>query len=187
MKKSVFRCSAVLAAAGIGVLATAGTAWACLGIAGLTTNVSHVQPGGRLGVTLQEFGMTPAQIHLNSPTGPLLATIARPGKGMTGDTSVNITIPANTPVGQHVLIATEPGNGMLAGIPARAVIQVGNGSAPATQAARPVAVTTNSGIATDELVGIGVGVAAVGLALAGGLSLATSRRRAGTVEAVKSN
>ncbi|MHB1535895.1 MAG: carbohydrate-binding protein [Acidimicrobiales bacterium] len=184
MSKSFRRWTIGLAAAGLGILVPVGAAWACLGIAGLTTNSASVQPGGTLGVTLTEFGATPAQIHLDSVTGPVLATVAHPGKGMSGLTTTTVTIPAGTADGQHVLIATEPGNGMLAGIPARAVIQVGNAVPASASAARPASVTTASGTSVGSLALIALAVAAVGLFLAGSLTLVGSRRRP-QAEAVK--
>lgn len=184
MRRSFRRWMVGFAAAGVGLLLPAGVAWACLGIAGFTTSSSSVQPGGSVMVTLTEFGSPPAQIHLDSVTGPVLATIANPGKGMSGVTNASVTIPSDTPDGQHILIATEPGNGMLAGIPARALIQVGNAPGPATSSVRPATVTANSGPSAGSLALIALAVAAVGLFMAGSLTLLTSRRRP-TGEAVK--
>jgi len=170
---------------GAALLIPASVAWACLGIAGLTVNPATAQPGDTVAVTLTEFGSTPAQIHMDSVSGPVLATIAHPGKGMSGLTTANITIPADTSVGPHVLIATEPGNGMLAGIPARAVIQVGNASLTPTGAARPVALTAaSSGISATTIALIALAVAGAGLFLAGMVSLVLSHRRP-EAEAVK--
>ncbi len=166
------------AAAGIALLVPASAAWACLGIAGFTTSSPTVQAGGTINVTLTEFGSTPAQIHLDSVTGPVLATVDHPGKGMMGLTTAPLTIPAGTANGQHVLIATEPGNGMLAGIPARALIYVGVPAASLATTGLPTAVTTSGGASTGTLVLVALAVAAVGIFLAGSVALVMSRRRA---------
>ncbi|MGH9122640.1 MAG: hypothetical protein ACRDYC_11995 [Acidimicrobiales bacterium] len=187
MTKNLKRWAVVLTAVGAGLLVAPAVAWACLGIAGFTTSSPTVQPGGTINVTLSEFGTTPAQIHLDSVNGPLLATINHPGSGMMGLTTAPVTIPADTSIGTHILIATEPGNGMLAGIPARALIEVGSAAFPvASSGARPAAVTTSS-TSFGSLALIAVAVAAVGLFLAGSMTLISTRRRRPAAETVTSD
>jgi hypothetical protein len=160
----------------------ASAAWACLSVAGITTNLATIQPGGSLTVNGIgfEFGTNPVPIHLDTLDGPVLGTgsIDR-----IGDFSVTVTIPAGVSNGAHILIATQDAatpdgknNGSNTGVPARAVIQVGDASAPTPLPARPAAVITNSGLGTGTVVVMSLGVAAVGLFLAGLLSLAATRR-----------
>jgi hypothetical protein len=180
-----------MAIAGVGALLVASAAWACLSVAGITTNLATVQPGGSLtinGIGF-EFGTNPVPIHLDALDGPVLGTgeIDR-----IGDFSVTVTIPTDVPNGTHILVATQAAatpdgknNGSNTGVPARAVIQVGQSAASTPAPARPVAVIANSGIGTGTLVLISLGVAAVGLLVAGLLSLAAARRPQGQAEYVK--
>jgi hypothetical protein len=67
---------------------------------------------------------------------------------------------------------------MNSGAPARATIYVGSAPpAPAGPPARPANVRFSKGPSGASLVLIGFAVAAIGLLLAGALSLASSRRR----------
>lgn len=186
MRMSVRRLATGLAVAGSALLIPVAVAWACVGIAGLTTSGGVVQPGGTVKVTLTEFGAPPAQIHLDSLTGVVLATVPHPGAGMSGHTTIPVTIPAGTPDGQHILIATQAGNGMLAGIPARSVIQVGTPAGSTSGTARPAGVASSSGTSVGSLALIALAVAGVGLFLAGSLTLLGSRRRpAAEAETIK--
>lgn len=180
-----------LAGAGVGVLVAASAAWACLSVAGITTNLATIQPGGSLTVNGIgfEFGTNPVPIHLDTLNGPVLGTgqIDR-----IGDFSLTVTIPADVTNGPHILIATQDAatpdgknNGSNTGVPARALIQVGQPTAITPSPARPAAVISNSGISTGTLVLITLGVAAVGLFLAGLLSFAATRRPRRQAEYVK--
>lgn len=68
-----------MALAAVAVLEPAGLAWACVGLMSLTTDSSTVQPGGTVTVLGKEFAQDePIEIHLDSPTGPVLATVPPP-------------------------------------------------------------------------------------------------------------
>lgn len=191
MRPSFRRLTLGVTLAGVGVLVAASVAWACLSVAGITTNLATVQPGGSLtinGIGF-EFGTNPVPIHLDTIDGPVLGTGA---VDHIGNFSLTVTIPADVSNGTHVLIATEAAatpdgknNGSNTGVPARAVIQVGNSSASPASPARPAAVIADSRIGTGPLIVIAMGVAAVGLFLAGLLSLAAARRPRRQAEYVK--
>ncbi|MDQ6617884.1 MAG: hypothetical protein M3083_24850 [Actinomycetota bacterium] len=152
------------------VLVPAGLAWACVGVVSLTTGSSSVQPGGTLSVTGREFAAgSPVLIHLDSLTGPVLATVAKPGPGnMTSKFTVDVALPADIPSGQHILIATQDHHEMNSGQPARSVFYVGTAApAPAPAAARPVGLVARSGRSGTSLVLIGLGVAVISLLLVG--------------------
>ncbi len=190
MKRSARRWTIGVALAGVGVLLPASVAWACLSLAGITTGGGSVPPGGTLTLTGVEFGSNPVQVHLDSLDGPVLAT-ATPDTN-SGNFTQAVTLPADVPAGQHVLMATEAAatangknNGAATGVPARAVIQVGNSATPAAAPARPLALASNSGTGVATLALIALVVAAAGLFLAGAVSVAASRRRRPEAETVK--
>ena len=191
MKRSARRWTIGVALAGVGVLLPASVAWACLSLAGITTGGGSVPPGGTLTLTGIEFGSNPVQVHLDSLDGPVLATATPDAK--SGNFTQAVTLPADVPAGQHVLMATEAAatangknNGAATGVPARAVIQVGNTAAAAAAApARPLALASDSGTGVATLALIALVVAAAGLFLAGAVSMAASRRRRPEVETVK--
>jgi len=190
MKRSARRWTIGVALAGVGVLLPASAAWACLSLAGITTGGGSVAPGGTLTLSGVEFGSNPVQVHLDSLDGPVLATATPDAK--SGNFTQAVTLPADVPAGQHVLMATEAAatangknDGAATGVPARAVIQVGNSVAAAAAPARPLALASNSGTGVATLALIALVVAAAGLFLAGAVSMAASRRRRPEAETVK--
>jgi hypothetical protein len=153
-------------------------AWACVGVVSLTTSSSSVQPGGTLKVTGREFAsVSPVVIHLDSASGPVLATIPVPGDDtMTSQFTVSVTIPQDLQSGQHLFIATQDAHDMNSGAPARAVFYVGVATPAAIPvAARPAALHVNPGRSTSSLILIGVGVAGVSLLAVGVWSLMSAR------------
>lgn len=180
-KRSAKRWGAGLVLAGAAAILPASIAWACLSLAGITTNLATVQPGGTVTVNGIEFGSAPVQVHLGSTTGPILGT-ATPAAS-TGDFALPVTIPSSTTPGQYVLVATEtPAS---TGVPARAVIQVGTAAPVSNTTARPAALISNSGSSTGTLALIGLAAAAGSLFIAGGISFAAARRRRPETESVK--
>lgn len=186
MRRSGLRWSAAIAVVGAVVLLPLAAAWACLGLAGLTTSSGNVQPGGTATLTGVEFGKNPVELRVDSLTGPVLATVVPKGGRFTQD----VTLPADLPAGQHVIVATESAvtpdgqnNGAANGVPARSLIQVGT-PAPAPAPAPPLSLASNSGIGALALALIALATAGGGLLLAGGASLLASRRR-GEPAAVK--
>ncbi len=157
----------------------AGMAWACVGLVSLTASPTLVQPGGNLTVVGKEFAPgVPVDIHLDSLTGPVIATVP-PGTagGMNTQFTANVVLPVNISQGQHILIATQQEHYMNAGSPARATITVGSATAVAGPATRPIGVITSSGPSAGSLVLLGVLVAGAGLFVGGVAVFAASRRR----------
>lgn len=178
MKRARWRWAGLVAAAG--VVVPAGLAWACVAVMSLTTVSPTVQPGGTVTVIGREFAQgAPVEIHLDSPTGPLLTTAPPPTTTMTSKFNWDVPIPANTPYGQHVLFAVQNYHNMNASVP-RSVIYVGVQPPPAAApAARPASLAVGSGPSGVSLVLLGLGVAAAGLILAGLWNLAAGGRRSG--------
>ncbi len=178
---------AVGVGAAMAVLVPAGLAWACVAVISLTTVSSTVQPGGTVTVIGREFAAgAPVDIHLDSPTGPLLTSAPAPTTTMTSKFTWDVPIPANTPYGQHLLYAVQNYHNMNAAVP-KSVIYVGTLPPAATgPAARPASLDVGSGPGASSLVLLGLGVAVVGLLVAGAWSLAAGGKRPeGTAQPVK--
>jgi len=184
MNRARWRWAGMVAA--VGVVVPAGLAWACVAVMSLTTVSPTVQPGGTVTVIGREFAQgAPVEIHLDSPTGPLLTTAPPPTTTMTSKFNWDVPIPANTPYGQHVLFAVQNYHNMNASVP-RATIYVGvQPPAGANLAARPASLSVSSGPSGASLMLLGLGVAAAGLIVAGLWNLAVSGRRSDEPETVK--
>lgn len=174
------RPAPVLTLATLVAMIPAAFAYACVGLMALTTSASTVEPGGTITVFGASFAQdAPVDIHLDSPTGPVLATVPPPMSTMTSKFEVPVVIPADVPKGQHLLVATQVYHHMNAGAPARATIQVGT-TAPViapVSAARPAAVSVDSGPSGLFLAFVGLIAAGVALALVALVSLRSSGRR----------
>lgn len=162
------------------------TSWACIFLGGITASASSVQPGGTLTIKGLSFGSNPVELHLDTLTGPVLATATPDPKG---NFSQAVTIPQTTSTGSHVIVATEAAatpdgsnSGSAQGVPSRATVEVGTAPPPATPTARPIQVAKTVGIGT--LVLIGVAVACAGVLLGGLVSLVASRTRRAEPRAV---
>ena len=153
--------------------------WACVDVAALTATPQSVQPGGTVTVTGGDYvpGF-PVLIHLDSVTGPVLATVASPAgtSSMHSTFKADVTIPSNLSSGQHLLIATQNSHNMTAGMPARAVIYVGTGAPEAPASQRSAAPLVDSGPSVGALALIALGVAAAGLVVLIVIALLTWRR-----------
>lgn len=164
-----------------GALLPAAIAWACVTLVQLTASPSGVQAGGTVTVTAVDTAPgAPIEIHLDSPTGPLLATVPPHTESvMTGTWTTNVTIPADTSAGEHFLVATQDYHNMNSGMPARATIYV-NQPVPATGQTpppRPTTLEVGSGPSAASLLLLGTGVAAGVLLVAALLFLTASRRQ----------
>ena len=140
--------------------------YACVGVVGLSASPSSVQPGGSFVLHGKDFVVTvPTQIHLDTITGPVIATVTQyTGTGVMSSTfAQTVTLPATVSSGQHVLIATQSQHTMNGGNPARAVIYVGQ-PAPAASGpeARPASVTIDTGPGWPVLAIVALGSALVG-------------------------
>lgn len=168
MRRSRLRW-ALFTSVAAGLIVPAGVAWACVAVMSLTTNASNLQPGDSVTVFGKSFAQDqPVMIHLDSATGPLLATVPPPESTMTSQFEVPVTLPADITPGEHLIVALQDYHHMNAGTPTRASIFVGPGApAPPTPEARPAGVVTGPATSTTTLVLIGAAVAAGALLLAG--------------------
>ena len=174
-----------LLAAGVAVV-WVSTSWACIFLGGISASPTSVQPGGSLTIKGLSFGSNPVELHLDTLTGSVLATVTPDAKG---NFTQAVTIPQNIGTGSHVVVATEAAatpdgsnSGSAQGVPSRDTFEVGTAAPPAKAAARPIQVAKSVGIGT--LVLIGVAVACAGVLLGGLISLVASRSRQGETRAV---
>ena len=178
---------AMLAAAA--VVVPAGLAWACVAPVSLTVANASVQPGGTVNVSFKEFAQgAPIEVHLDSPTGPLLATAPAQTTTMTSSSNLDVPIPPNTTFGTHFLVSVQNYHNMNSGNIARATIYVGTQAPPAPgPEARPAHAEVGSGPSAASLILIGLGVAAALLIIAGVYTLAagSGRSRPGAQTATK--
>ena len=168
--------------ASMAIVASAGIAWACVAPVSLTANPASIQPGGTVAVIGRNTAPgAPIEIHLDSPTGRLLATNPPHNLSvMSGTWTLNVPIPADVPPGKHLIFAVEDYHNHNGGMPARATIYVGQpAEAAPSLPARPTKLEVGSGPSVATLATVGLGVAALALLLAGLWYLAASRRSPG--------
>ena len=168
------------AVAALAVVLPASLAWACVAPMSLTTVSNQVQPGGVVRVVGREMAPgAPVEIHLDSPTGPLLATATGQPGGMSSKWELDVPVPANVPYGTHVLYAVQQYRNMNSTIP-RATIYVGTEPPkPAVSEPRAASFDVGSGPSGASLVLLGLAVAAAGLLVVGGISVVAGSRRGG--------
>lgn len=169
---------AVGATAATAMILSVGVAWACVAPMSLTTASPTVQPGGSVHIIGRETAPgAPIEIHMDSPTGLLLTTVTGQVGGMTAKWEWDVPIPANTQYGTHVLYAVQKYRNMNSTIP-RATIYVGvPAPGPFQTEARSATFDKGEGPSVGSLVLIGLGVAAAGLIVVGGLSVLASGKR----------
>ncbi len=160
-----------------GLVVPASLAWACVAPVSLTTASPTVQPGGTITVIGRETAPgAPIELRMDSPDGPVLATVTGQPGGMSAKWEYQLTIPPNTPYGKHVIYAVQNYRNMNATIP-RATIYVGTVPDPAPQPEpREANLDVGSGPSGTSLVLFGLAAAVGGLLFVGALSaLAASR------------
>ena len=175
-------------AAMLAMLAPASLVWACVAPVSLTTVSPTVQPGGTIRVIGREMAPgAPVEIRLNSVGGPLLTTVTGQAGGMNAKWEHDVPIPADLAYGKHVLYGVQNYRNMNAVIP-KATFYVGTvpDAAPEPEV-RAGSLDVGSGPSAMNLVLLGLGAAAGGLLLVGGLTmLAGSKRNEPQAQPVKS-
>ena len=173
-----------LSAAGAVVLAGAA-AWACVSGPAINLSTVNAKPGDTVTVTGTNFSKTdPVTVRWNALDGPIVGNFAAPvGGNITG----TVVVPADAKAGNYVLILTQSSaDGKLSQMPVRALLTVtgSNGANPVVgasiatqQGARADGLaTTNNSVSGGTLALVGLGVAGVGMFLAGMAALFAGRR-----------
>ena len=114
-------------------LSAASLAYACTGLATLSTSAASAAPGDIITVSARGFSphdpsdsrTSPAELRMDSMTGPVIGTASPSSAQSGGNFSVQITVP-KVEAGDHVLIATQNrSDGRPSyGTPARTVLTV---------------------------------------------------------------
>ena len=154
--------------------------YACIGVVGLSTSPTSVQPGGSVTVTGKDFAPgVPVDLHLDSATGPVIFTVpAFKTDSMESTFSVTVPIPSSVSVGAHVLVATQAERDMNSGNPARAALYVGVPAAGVQAATtRPAMAIVDNGPGVGGLTLIALAATAFGLVVFAVLGVLSSRRR----------
>jgi hypothetical protein len=164
--------------AALAVLVPASMAWACVAPVSLTTTTPSVQPGGTVHIIGRETAPgAPIDIRLDSPTGPVLATVTGQPGGMSAKWEWDVTLPANIPYGKHYLYAIQNYRNMNSVVPKTAVY-VGTVPDPVAESEpRPVSMDVGSGPSATSLVLLGLAAAVGGLLLVGGLTALAGTKR----------
>jgi hypothetical protein len=182
-----------------GVVVVAAGAWACVSGPSTFVTPGSVRPGGEVKVTGVYFNKEePVQARLDSLDGPVLGTFT-PAKGARSfglEMEGTLIIPATTKPGDHVLVFTQrDAAGKLVQTPSRLLVTVTNTGGATPVVGAPVGVgetgrppslvrTPDDALSVGAMLLIGLGVAGLGMFVAGVAALAAGRRR--TPEAVPS-
>lgn len=150
-----------------------------------------VEPGGMVEVFGADFAKgQPVDIRLDSPDGPVLATVPSPAPStMTSKFTLQVPIGPNVSPGQHFLVATQNHYDMNVGIPARAAIYVSSTPpAESTPTERTTTLAVSDGPSAATFILIGLGAAAAALLLAAVASKIAARRpSSGQVQGAESS
>jgi hypothetical protein len=171
---------------GVGAVLVAGaTAWACVSGPAVNLSTVNAKPGQEVTINGTNFSRPdPVTVRWNSLDGPVLATLDKPVSNVVTGT---FTVPADAKAGNYVVILSQTGaDGKLSQLPVRALLTVTpeNGASPVVGAsvsqadsARPAGlVSTDNDISGATLALIGLGVAGVGMFVAGMAALFAGRR-----------
>lgn len=167
------------------LVALAATAWAC--VSGPVVNLATMQAkaGEEISVTGTGFrNPDPVTARFNALDGPVIGTFAPP---VNRNISGTVTIPAGTAPGNYVLVFTQTDEaGKLSLSPIRSLVTVvgPTGQAPVLGASltedptarEPALIREDNSISGGTLVLISLGVAGVGMFIAGVGALISSRR-----------
>ncbi|HEV2809632.1 MAG TPA: hypothetical protein VGV93_04435 [Acidimicrobiales bacterium] len=177
------------ALAAVGLVATAGAAWAPH-VPQLEVTPNRMRPGDQVVVAgTRGFGFTnPVEVRFNSPDGPVLGTFQPDKQAYAAWGPGPITIPADTQPGTYTLYATQRLADLeshIRGVPARMTIEViGPGGPPVVgrQLLQPgeegsAELLKEEGPSLGALLLVGLGVAGVGIFLAAMAVVAGNRRR----------
>ncbi|MGH9226392.1 MAG: hypothetical protein ACRD2W_21970 [Acidimicrobiales bacterium] len=177
----------VLGAAGtVGiVVGAAATAFACVSGPAINLSTTNAKPGQEVTIKGTNFRQAdPVTVRWNALDGPVLATLDKPQSGVVTGT---FTVPADAKAGHYVVILSQSKpDGKLSQLPIRALLTVTpEGSAPpvlgsgiaTNQAERPVGLqTADNSVSGATLALVALGVAGVGMFVAGMAALFAGRR-----------
>ena len=174
--------------AGISTVVATASAWACVSGPSVTLNPAKAGPGDTVTMTMRDFRKAdPIELRWNDLNAPVLATFDSNGSGspITGQ----FTVPADAKPGNYVVVLSQKApDGKVSQAPVRALFTVSgpNGATPVVGAATaPVDESRPAGLVTEDnsvsggtLALVALGVAGLGMFLAGMAALFAGRRGA---------
>lgn len=172
------------------LVVAASNAWAC--VSGPVLNLSTIQAkaGEQVTITGTGFRLTdPVQVRFNALDGPIIAEQAKP---VNQAINATFTVPPATAPGTYVVIVTQARDGKLTLAPVRAAITVvgASGQVPilgqstSEQGDRIAGlVRADNSVSSGTLALIALGVAGIGMFLAGIAALLANRRGSGAAAA----
>ncbi len=167
------------------VLVAGAAAWACVSGPAVNLSTVNAKPGQEVSVTGTNFSRPqPVTVRWNALDGPVIAQFASP---VSQTVSGTFTVPPDAKAGNYVVIFSQSSDdGKLTQLPIRALLTVtpegganpvvGASVAPVDTARQVGLVTTDNDISGATLALIGLGVAGVGMFLAGMAALFAGRR-----------
>ncbi|MFP5317001.1 MAG: hypothetical protein ACLGI2_01760 [Acidimicrobiia bacterium] len=172
--------------AGISTLVATASAWACVSGPSATLNPTKAGPGDAVTITMRDFRKAdPIELRWNDLNAPVMATFESSGSGapITGQ----ITVPADAKPGNYLVILSQKApDGKVSQMPVRALFTVSgpNGATPVVGAATaPVDESRPTGLVTEDnsvsggtLALVALGVAGLGMFVAGMAALFAGRR-----------
>jgi hypothetical protein len=170
------------------VVVAAATAWACVSGPAVSLSTVNAKPGQEIGITATGFSASrgDVSIRMDALDGPVLHTFALPS---SGPATTTFTVPANASPGNHVLILTQHSeDGKLSQMPVRALLTVtpeggatpvlGAPISPVVEERATGLIESDDSISAGSLALIALGVAGLGMFMAGMAALFAGRRGA---------
>ena len=167
----------------------AAASWACVSGALVTLSASQAKAGQEVGIKGVGFPKADAvTVRFGSLSGPVVATLTPSSSAPFGNAaSGTLTVPADTKPGDYVVIATQSSpDGKVSNAPVRVLLSVvgEGGTAPVVGAPRGLDTVTRQAelTVTDDSVSVGalalaaLGVAGIGMFLAGIAALVAGRQ-----------
>lgn len=170
------------------VVIAAATAWACVSGPSLNLSTVNAKPGQEVQISGRDFNkVDPVAVRWNALDGPVLGTfetVAATGNAFGRSFDGRITVPADAKAGSYVLIATQTNpEGKMSQMPVRALLTVTPeggaqpivGAAPSQTDRQDRLVTSDDSIGGGTLALVALGVAGVGMFIAGMAALFAGR------------
>ncbi len=184
MKRARVRAWAVAVTSSVGlVMFSMAAAWACVSGPAINLSTVEAKAGQEVGIKGASFRLTDdILVRFNALDGPLLTTVKPVGGNFEG----TFTVPAGTRAGTYVILVMQNDvNGKLSQAPIRVALSVVGdggttpvlGASPAVDTSRtPGLVESDDSMSGGTFALIALGVAGVGMFLAGIAALVAGRK-----------
>lgn len=169
----------------VGIVVAAAAAWACVSGPAVNLSTLNAKAGQDVGFTATGFKASlPVTARFNALDGAVVGTFTA---DKDGNAAGAVKVPDGTRPGSYVMVFTQEVNGKLIQVPTRSLVEVTGdaGTSPAVGAplAAPAAdratglLRSHNSVSGGTFALVALGVAGVGMFLAGAAAVVTSRRR----------